>query len=202
MLTDDIEVIGTALMKGKVDELPEYYKERYEIICHADDLIRQYGVSNDTKRMLCERYQIKAHAAYRFMGLAQQLFGTSVASEKQYWKSVSLGRMQRLLHLAYEDMMEVNDSGVQTGKLKKTVDMRDIEKYFKMEAQFHEILGTNKEDPKFPGGEVPDVIIPTFDPEQLGIPKSTISASTILRMYKERAEEATIVSEEGDEPEA
>lgn len=202
MLTDDIEVIGNALMKGKVDELPPYYKERFEMISFADDIIRQYGISPDSKRLICEKFNIKAAAAYRFMGLAQQLFGSTVASEKEYWKSISLGRMQRLLHMAYEDLMDVDAAGEKTGRLKATVGMRDLEKYFSMEAKFHELMGTNKEEPKFPGGEVPDVIIPTFNAEELGIPKSSVSASTLLRMWEERAVDTTYTEAESDESEA
>lgn len=201
MKFDDVTVIAEALMSKRTDELPEHYRDRLMELSKVDDIIRMYGAGPKAKSMIQQELRVRPTACLELIAKAQMLFGSTSVYEKAYWKSISLERMAQLLHASFTELMEVGEDGQQTGRLKTTASMKDVQMYAKLEQTFHELLGTNREDDNLPGGQVPETIMPAFDPAQLGIAPSPVSVDQILRMFNERSEDVPF-TEVPDEPEA
>lgn len=196
---DDVWLISEALSKRTIESLDERLQEKYFRISAADDIIRIHGINQRSVRMLATRFDISHPIAKQLMNEAQQLFGSTKTHEKDYWKTVALDWLIRMITANNKRMFITNQDGELTDEFKPGIGPKDIESFSKLQRELFRLLGTAKDGDDPIDQALPELILITANPEDIGLKKSQMSVKELRERFDNMfAVEAVVIKESND----
>lgn len=181
---EDIAIIAEALTKGEIDQLDDSLKEKHRLLSAADDLMRIHGHSQRAIRMLAGQHNISYAKAKDLMIAAEKFFGSQKMFSKDYWKVVGLDWMIQLITANRKRIFVVDQNGDLTDQLKDGIGPKDIDSYAKLQREFLRILGGKEENVEVPTDAMPEVILVSANPEDIGLKRVDISINELRDRFQ------------------
>ncbi len=189
-MNEEVKPILRALTKGDLSTLTADQMRQLDILTICDETIRLYGVSRESANMISSRIQLacdhKYHInmVYRWIGLAQQVFGAKEYINKDYWRQVLLERLWKMAtNIEHEllQLVEVKDKDGNALKNEdgspmmqpKPMDPKTSSTLIKVYAQIADILQLDTPDDGIKPDEDYDTIVITPNPVDIGFKEIT-----------------------------
>lgn len=140
-------------------------KDLLDKVSAADDLIRQFGAGPETCKTIMAKYGCSKSTAWRWIGWAQEAFGSTQRVKKEYWRQVAAGQISQIALKHSAKLNEKLDDPEKYGAPTKD----DYDAFHKLYAELRKTIGYDKEDMMYPeASDIGSSFIITTNPESVG----------------------------------
>lgn len=168
-----------------IDKMNEDQKAFFDKLMIADDAVRLYGPGKKARNTIMLALNCAPATANNYIQQAQSLIGSTVYTDKKYWKSWAIEGLVKTKNALERKIFKIDEETKEiTDDLSDTVDPKWIKEYRELIAEIRATIAYDVEDEI--GDELPpapETVMITDDPTKIGLKPVKMSIDEIMERY-------------------